>query len=271
MPLFKSLIGWVPIAGPVVAKVADTITKPIQQPIKHVVNDVTGSRQRENSRLDDQKAQLVREAQQRVAANIQANQHNMREIMEAEVKIVREAIENAERDIANDPNVLANQEESVIPNPFLAYGECICGRTQELSLILQLDRTSDTYNFFMSLNPLREAYLFFIESEISIDALRMLSAHNDASIDAAKINLLENVWSDLNNVVIDHNFNKAKRIISADIDIEGVELFLRKLDAQQSLHKPLIDADIISISNERVTLAVQQTQANNATKPRPGI
>lgn len=274
---FREVTRAVPILGQPAAiiireavRVADQATGPVQEPVKSLVNDVTGARERENKRLDEQTAQLIREAQQRVAANIKADQHNIRDLMEKEANTVRAAMENAERNTTRDPNVETNTDQAVIPNPFSAYTECKAGKTQELSFILRLDRTNETYNFFVSLNPLKEAYLFFIESEIiSIDALRMLSTHNDTSINAAKKVILENIWCDLNDIVRDHNFNKAKRIILAGIGIEGEGVFLRKLDLQKTLHQPLIDANIISVSNGKVTLSGQQPKTNNAPKPRP--
>ena len=161
MPLFKSItrvFHHVPVVGTVIretARVADQVTNPVQSVAKSAVNEVTGSRKRNNRRLDAQKEQLIREAQQRVEINRQKDENNIRQIMADEIAALRLGIENAEREISNEViDAEGDDVETIIPNPFFAYEECRLGTTQELTLILQMDRNNDIYNFFMDLNPL---------------------------------------------------------------------------------------------------------------------
>ncbi|MGI9214424.1 MAG: hypothetical protein ACR2HS_01835 [Gammaproteobacteria bacterium] len=247
MGFFKSItkvFHRIPIVGTLIkplAIVADKVTKPVQSVAKSTVNEVTGARKRNNRRLDAQKEQLIREAQQRVEINRQRDENNIRQIMADEVAALRAGIENVEREISNEVVETEGDVETIIPNPFFAYEECRLGTTQELTLILQMNREHEIYNFFMDLNPLQEAYLSFIDSEIGVDALLKLSTHNDEKIITARTALVSNTWINLKDAINQNNLNKAKRIISACIQMKG-EDELSRLQEQQQLWTNLDDA-----------------------------
>ncbi len=277
---FREVTRLVPGVGPgaaiivrEVARVADNATKPVQEPVKSIVNDLTGVRERENKRLDNQKAQLIREAQQRVAANIQANQQNIRDLIVTEANAVRAEIEKIEKETASEIKVEIDQD--IVTNPFFAYDDCRFGRTQDLKLILQLDDDNDTYIFFMWLNPLNEAYLSYIESNINIDAIRMLSEHNHPSIAALKTELSENVWSNIDIAIAEQNFEKIKQIISAFIQFEGEDSFLEQIRRHSQIHQPLINAAILVNNNDNGIVfgelysSAKASAPKSATAPKP--
>lgn len=258
---FKSITNafhGVPVAGTIlreVVRVADQATAPVQEPIKDLVNDFTGARKRENKRLDEQKAQIIRDAQQRIAANIQANQQNQRAIIAAEANAVRAAIENVERE-----NGVVEIDVERIPNPFLAYAECTLGTTEEIVLMLQ---PNEHYDYFINLNPLSEAYLSYIETNINIDALRMLSEHNHPSINASKTELSVNTFASIDIAIAEQNFEKVKRIMLASIQLEGGDAFLARVRGCPQIHQPLINAAILRNDNGIVFGELNvQTQAS---------
>ncbi|MGD0465473.1 MAG: hypothetical protein ABSA84_02130 [Gammaproteobacteria bacterium] len=246
---FREVVKAVPIVGHTAAKiiretarVADQVTKPVQEPIKGLVNDVTGARKRENTRLDAEKQRLINESKNRVMAQKANNAANIREIMATQINVLRAEIHRAEKD--NIADAAGGKEERIL-NPIFAYEECSTGQTKELALILSAQQTED-YNFFIELNPLNEAYLSYIQSNIiSIEVLRILSEHNHQSINTSKIELSANVWININDAIAGQNFEKVKRIMLAFIQIEGENAFLGKVREKTQLHQPLINAAIL--------------------------
>ena len=246
---FREVVRVLPIVGPPAAKiiretarVADQATKPVQEPIKGLVNDVTGARKRENTRLDAEKQRLINESRNRVMAQKVNNAANIREIMTTQINVLRAEIQRAERN--NIADAVVGSEERIL-NPIFSYEECKTGQTKELALILAAQQTED-YNFFIELNPLNEAYLSYIQSNIiSINALCMLSKHNHQGINTSKIELSANVWININDAIVGQNFEKVKRIMLAFIQIEGENAFLGKVREKTQLHQPLINAAIL--------------------------
>ena len=118
------------------ARIVDQGTTPVQEPIKGLVNDVTGARKRENTRLDAEKERLINEAKNRVAAQRVGNEGNIQAIMAEQINVLRAEIAQAERE---NVGIGAEGEGAErIPNPIFAFEECSLGRTEELALILGL-------------------------------------------------------------------------------------------------------------------------------------
>ncbi|MGD0466379.1 MAG: hypothetical protein ABSA84_06745 [Gammaproteobacteria bacterium] len=193
-------------------------------------NEATGARKRNHKRLDDQKQQSIDEAMRRIRESL-ARDENIRTIVINEAVAFRNA--NGSTDADN------------IPNPILAYEACILGETAELATILNLASTDDAYISFMNLNPLNGAYLAYIDSDLKIDALKMLSEHNNASLIAAKMHLQTKLWQNIDNAIRGTNFDKVKRIISAFVYFKGEDIFLREVKWKLPMHQPLINNRIL--------------------------
>lgn len=270
MPLFKELtkpfravVRPIPLVGYTISKVlretarvADQVTRPGQKIIKSAVAEVTGTRRINNRRVDAQKAQIIKEAKERILSNMQTEENNAREIIINEIKMIKSAVENLEQQISDDMELEGEQGEDIeATNPFFAYDDCLHGETQDLNSILMLDCNNEIYNFFMDLNPLQEAYLSYIESEtIGMEAFKMLVAHEDKRIDVSKKDLLENISHNIKNAIAEKAIKKVERIVDAGTEMEGEEKLLIRLNNCPEIYQKLIKIGVIIVNEEIVSL-----------------
>ena len=236
--------------------------------------EVTGSRKRNHQRLDEQKEQQIKEAMKRLNANAN-NDNDIRRDVREEYLALRQTIENSNNKQQVDRNIGSGVS---IPNPIFAYEDCMTGATAELTVVLNLAPNHEAYIFFMKLNPLQGAYLAYIESDINIHALRMLSEHNNTSLIAAKLNLQTSLLQKIEDAVLIARFDKVKRIISAFIQFKGEDVFLREVQGKSSMHQPLINNGILqyTTNNSLVFSESFRSRLNNihvaatvTTMPRP--
>ena len=168
-----------------------------------------------------------------------------------------------------------------VTNPIFAYEGCMNGQIEELVKVLNSDHKDKNYKFFMRLKPLEAACFAYLESNINIAALKELISHYKVQtinisqgdilrtqLNNEKLSILSRLWQNLDNAIVDGNFNKMKKIIVVFTLIRDEHYFLEELQNRTAISESLIDNKILerTVDNHLTFLSSFRSSMENLSR-----